>query len=554
MKIKNERVDYMNNKIKICAISLLFGENYEAEDDLVAGYTVANLRKHNYACDMLEIWDQQAEQDFEAIQSADYDIVFWAVPTTSNIPEIVAFSKRIKEKNPKAVNIVMGWDHHSAPIKSREILNSCWPIDIIIQGEGEETAVEIVKRLENHEDLNECKGILFRQENEIVETGERPVILELDELPFPVRETQLRHNYQAARISTARGCLGKCSFCPMSVRRTLPVWRGRSPENIIMEMKEVVEKYHIKHFMFVDPTFEDPGAKGKERIRKLAELIIKEDLDITFLINVRAENWQEEDEELIELLFKAGLESLTVGIESGSQKDLELFHKRASVKDVEQFLKLIKKNNIYPAYGFIMFHPFSTLEDLEENNRFLHKMGLAFMMGAYFIRLKAFPGTLLYEKIKEEGYQVVRDIEQYTLYDYKYQDERIERLALKMQEASDLIQQKPEANYYEVQKLTTFVSRLQRKIMKYQLSEAEEAFAMIEEAVNKTKSQLNDLNYAWFQNCINWIREDGSDQEFNHALNKQIEAVEQIIRRAKETQMIYGKKISKIFRKQGIKL
>lgn len=544
----------MKDKMKICVVSLLYGENYEAADNLVAGYTVANLRKHNYDCDMLEIWEQQAEQDFKRILLVNYDVVFWAIPTTSNIPEIINYSEKIKQKNKKATIILMGWDHHSAPIKPIEIMSSCMSVDIIIQGEGEETAVDIISRMENHADMSECKGIVLRQADEIVETEVRPLILHLDDLPFPVRDMQLRHNYQAVRISTARGCLGNCTFCPMSVKRMQPIWRGRSPKNIVMEIKEVVENSNIRTFMFVDPTFEDPGGKGKARIKKLAELIIKEDLGITFLINVRAENWKEEDKELLELLFRAGLESVTVGIESGSKKNLELFNKRASLEDVTNFVNMVKNNNIYIAYGFIMFHPFSTLEDLKENNEFLHDLGLSFMMGAYFIRLKAFPGTPLYEKIKEEGYQIIKKVGQYSLYDYKYRSIKVEKLANKMQEVNKLIQQNPGVHYYEIQKLTTFVSRLQRKIILNEIIDAQETFHIIEEAVNESKRMLNDLNYRWFQNCIDWIQHNGSEEEFEQILKTQFEQIEQIISNVKEVQMIYGKKLIKLLGKRGLRL
>lgn len=550
---ESKDMDNVCVNVKIGVISLLFGENYEAADDLVAGYTVANLRKHNLPCDMLEIWEKQQEQDFETVLSGNYDIIFWTIPTTSNIPEIISYSEKIKQKNPKAVTVLMGWDHHSAPIKSEQIMSTCKSIDIIIQGEGEETAVELAEKIKAQEALHTCKGIIFRDGEVVIETEPRAVLVDLDELPFPVRETQVRHNYKAARISTARGCLGNCTFCPMSVKRTTPVWRGRSPENIVLEIKDIIEKWNIRNFMFIDPTFEDPGEKGKARIRRLAELIIEEKLDITFLVNVRAENWKEKDEELLDLLFKAGLESVTVGIESGSKKNLELFNKRASLDDVSRFVTMIKKNNIYLAYGFIMFHPFSTLEDLEENNKFLHSLGLSYMMGAYFIRLKAFPGTPLYDKIVEAGYQVAQDVDKYTLYDYIFANTDVEKVSQKMQLVSKRMQEREGVNYYEIQKLTTFLSRIQRKIALYELDAAEEEYAVLENAVNNTKMKLNDLNYHWFQNCIDWVRRDGSDQEFDKMLNQQFDEIHEIIQEVKELQMLQGKKLMKVFRRNGVK-
>lgn len=542
----------MEKKIKIGVISLLFGENYEAADDLVAGSTVANLRKYNYQCDMLEVWNESEEEDVKRILEENYNVVFFAIPTTSNIPEIIQYSERIKELNKDCIIILMGWDHHSAPINAREVIGATDKIDIIIQGEGEETALDIVNHIKMKDSFENCKGIIWRKGTEIKENERRPLIENLDSLPFPVRDLRNRHHYKAIRISTARGCLGSCTFCPMSIK-SRPVWRGRTPENIVAELKEIVEKLHIHHFMFVDPTFEDPGVKGKERIRKLAELIIKENLNITFLINIRAESWKEDDEELLHLLFMAGLESATVGIESGNKKDLELFHKRASLDDVARLVRLTQKYNIYLAYGFIMFHPYSTLEGLEENNEFLYNQGLAFMMGAYLVRLKAFPGTPIYEKIKSDGYFEMHQADQYSLYDYSYENEDVKRLAGKMHLVAEELQKRDSANYYEIQKLTTFVSRIQRQILKHDIEDLQEVCETIKEAVDEAKKNLNQLNYIWFKDCLNWVKENKSDEEFTDRLNQQFDELEKEINKAKDVQMSVGRKIARAFRKKGLK-
>lgn len=543
----------MKKNLNICVVSLLYGENYEAADDLVSGYAVANLRKHNFPCEMLEICCSTVEEDFNYILAKQFDMVMWAIPTTSNIPEIVEYSSLIKKKRPETLILLMGWGHHSAPIKAKEIIQNLKCIDIIVKNEGEQTVVELADRISKGEDLKSCKGIFLRDGERVIETESRPLLEELDLLPFPARDINYRHNYQAVRISSARGCLGSCTFCPMSIKSS-PVWRGRSPENVVAEIKEIIKNLHIRNFMFVDPTFEDPGEKGKRRIAKIAELIIKENLNITFIINVRAEDWKEKDEDLLKMLFQAGLESITVGIESGSRKNLDLYNKRANLEDVARFVAMTKKYNIYLIYGFIMFNPYTTLEDLEENNEFLHKLGLSFLMGAYYIRLKAFPGTPLYERMREDGYVIPKETDQYTLYDYKYENSEVKKLAEKMQEVESLTDNNKDVNYYEIQKLTTFVSRIQRQIELHSIEEAKDLCEKLSESVCQLKQNLNELNYKWFQDAVNWVRESGSDAEFKDNLEKHLKSLKAEMDNTKMQQMLYGKKIIRILLKHKIRI
>lgn len=540
--------------MKIGVVSLHYGENYEAADDLVAGYIVAVLRKAGYTCNMCEIWSEYYVEDFKNILHDKYDLIFWTIPTTSNIPEIMNFCEKIKQEN-CAVNVLVGWDHHSAPIDAKEILHQCKAVDAIVIGEGEKTVINFTKTIENGEELGKCPGIMFESEGRIICTDKGPIVENLDELPFPARETILRHNYKVARISSARGCLGNCSFCPASIKKEIPIWRGRTPENIVQEIKEIITMYNIKCFMFIDPTFEDPGRKGKERIRTLAELIIREKLDITFLVNVRAENWSYEDEELLDLLFLAGLESVTVGIESGSEKCLKLFNKRASVSDVEQMVRIFNKKHVYLAYGFIMFHPFSDFYELRQNNRFLYDLKLSYMFGAYFVRLKAFPGTNIYKEIIEKGYSKRFDnAKGYTLYDYTYEDKRIERLATAIQTTRQLFEENENANYYSIQKIITFCSRLRRKILSNNVLSAMEELSAFENEIEEMKNAINETVYQWFEKCIVWAETEGDDDEFQKMNSLLLEDISAHMMIFNKLQIKHGKRIVSELHKYGIKI
>jgi len=535
--------------LKISVISLLYGENYEAADDLVAGYITAMLRKNGFVVDIIEIELGREDKILEQIINEEYKIIVFTIPTSSNIPEIVSFCQFIKEQNQDCKIVLAGWDHHSAPIDAEKVMNIDLAIDAIIRGEGEQTILELVQLYTKNSDLSICKGLTYRKGKNVYHNPDRLPLENLDELPFPARDINYKHNYDSIRISSARGCLGNCTFCPIPPAKIKGIkpWRGRSPENVIQELKELISKFGIKHFMFVDPTFEDPGNDGKDRIRKIAELIIKEKLDIYYLVNMRAENWSIYDRDLLRLLYNSGLESITVGFEAGSDERLTFFNKRSKISDYYRFIDLMAEFKFFLAYGFIMFHPYSLMADITANNNFLRDSKIAHMMGAYLIRLKALPNTAIYKKLLNDN--LITDPQNgiYTLYGYDYVEPKISRLADKMVQFEQLLIAKPECHFYNVQKFTTFAARIRRKIMKQTNPEKEDLIALenLEFGIENMKNNLSAKNYIWFSECIEWVDKNQSDSKFEQISNNHFNVLLAEYTKMSILQMKVGRKLVK---------
>lgn len=534
----------MENRVAV--VSLSYGEEYEAADDLVAGSATAVLRKHGYRVDMYEI-DQSGRREWDLVLEQAYKVLFLAIPTTSNVTKLMTLSMQMKAVQPDCFVAWIGWDHHSAPIDIDDVMQHCSSIDAIVRGEGEETIVELTQLVVHKESLSHCKGITYREYNLLVTNEDRELLSNLDELPFPARDNHRKHAYRSMRISTARGCLGNCSFCPTPATRTRGnvCWRGRSPENIVDEIQYLINTYHIYQYMFIDPTFEDPGTFGKKRIGEIAELLIRKNINITFLVNMRAENWTEEDKSLLELLFQAGLESVTVGIEAGNERGLKLFNKKAGIQDFYRFISLIDEFGIYPAYGFIMFHPYSTLQDLKDNNTLLHDLGISYMTGAYTTRLKAFPYTVIYKRMQRDNLLLSTDTDQYSLYNYRFENNRVKRLLSLMEQVKNREQKDKQTHYYNVQKYDTFVSRMDRTVrFKYNDCQSMRTYVTaLKKRGKQNKRQLCDYNYEWFSRCIDLVEGDGSDNDFNRLFEEHISRLLPVYNDLKSSQLIYGKKL-----------
>ncbi len=245
------------------------------------------------------------------------------------------------------------------------ILASNPAVDSVSVGECEETLIALAERLANGLDWYDIPGLAFRTSTGVGMADFRNPASDPDRIPFPRR--QLKPG-ETTSILASRGCYNHCSFCPVPVfYNNGPLWRGRSPENIVQEVTLLMNQ-GIRDFYFVDPNFIGPGRKGKARTMDLCRRLGP--LSITFGMETRPNDL---DAEILEALVSAGLQSLLLGVESGSATILSHLNKGASQNISEQAIGLCRSAGIEPEIGFLMFVPDSTLADLAHNLAFLRR-------------------------------------------------------------------------------------------------------------------------------------------------------------------------------------
>jgi anaerobic magnesium-protoporphyrin IX monomethyl ester cyclase len=250
----------------------------------------------------------------------------------------------------------------------KAILSETPEVDSIAVGECEHTLVELAGRLSKSRDWRDVPGLAYYASGKVSKAAPRIPERNPEVFVFPLRDQESR---DTASILASRGCYNHCSFCPIpSFYGEGPLWRGRSPENVLEEMAELRDQ-GWRDFYFVDPNFIGPGQKGRDRIRHLAKLIGP--LGITFGMETRPNDL---DAGILDCLGQAGLQSLLLGIESGSASVLGRLHKSASGNVSERAIALCRSAGIEPEVGFLMFVPDSTVEDLERNLDFLRRNNL----------------------------------------------------------------------------------------------------------------------------------------------------------------------------------
>jgi len=241
-------------------------------------------------------------------------------------------------------------------------------IDIVVQGEGEETFFELVQTLENDGTLSRVKGIWYKENGEIKKTDPRPFIDLNAQPPLSYHLVDLNRylirifDIDHIRYSSSRGCPFNCGFCYNLVfnRKT---WRGISAEKAIDDIINIRDKYGIRGIQFTDDLF----FADFERVKNILAGVVNKKLDINFTkLDIHGSELYKLDDDFLKFLEKAGCKALVIGVESGSQRILDLINKGINVSQIIDLNRRIKKFRIVPKYSFMMGFPTETKEDIKE--------------------------------------------------------------------------------------------------------------------------------------------------------------------------------------------
>lgn len=252
-----------------------------------------------------------------------------------------------------------------------EVLHRGTAIDSVIIGEPELTFSRLAREISRRAYAGEVHGLALRSAAGKVRCLRRNPVDDLDLLPFPVR-TEAMFRLPEVNLQGSRGCYGGCTFCCINpFYGQGPLWRGRSPENIVAEVEKIISEHGKKDFYFTDPNFFGPGQGGQKRALKLASLL--KPRSVRFGIEARVNDIHDET---IGALVEAGLRHILIGLESGKDESLRRLNKMTTVAQNERAVAILRRHGIEPNIGFIMFEPDSSLEDVRINYEFLQRNGL----------------------------------------------------------------------------------------------------------------------------------------------------------------------------------
>lgn len=354
-------------------------------------YIAAVLEKENHRVKIVDC-DIESEAD-KAIDIIVRDfkprlVGFYAMTWTYR--QAAAIAKKIKQTNTEIITMIGGPNVSCLPQYSLELGD----FDFGVYSEGEETVAELVKKLEgkNNLEYNQIKGLIFKKDGQTIINPPRPLIENLDTLPFPARHLLPIKKYfdvfsrkkHFATIIATRGCPFNCIFCDRQNRMGRK-WRVRTPENIVREIKETIDNYGIREFMFFDDNLIVDKQWGLELCQKLEPLkIIWECRNRVDLV----------DEEILKAMKRAGCYRIRFGFESGDNRILKVLKKGITVEQSLKTAELCKKIGI-EIYGYFMLGiPEETPETMEKTIDLALKIEPSF---AIFSKTILIPGSELFD-------------------------------------------------------------------------------------------------------------------------------------------------------------
>ena len=382
------------------------------------GYLVAYLRSYNITCRVrdFEVEPFIQEELLASIDQANTRIVGFSC-MTPHIKNGAFLARIVKSHFPKILTVVGGVHGSAIP---EQTLHEFPEFDVVAMGEGEQTLVELYGACSNNNSLRHVTGIAWRTEKGDIRINQRrPMIQNLDNIPFPNRTLVNIENYRKshvsrghsrktkriAEITCSRGCPYDCIFCASKVVHSRKV-RFRSPQNIIAEIDSLVTQYRIEHFSFLDDTF----TLRKDILGPVCRYMGQKNVSFDAYTRVN-----DIDEEKMDMMISGGCRKISFGIESGSPRILKLIKKGITVPQIENAFAVARKAGLHTIEATFMIgcHPDETLQDMALTRDLIFRLKPDIMVVNISI---PYPGTELNRILKERGILKVENWDEFVLF------------------------------------------------------------------------------------------------------------------------------------------
>lgn len=311
-------------------------------------YIASVLRENNFEVEVLDLANK--EDQLESVLKLLEADMYGVSATTPQYPFAKKIMKILNETNLN-VPVVIGGPHPSS------VPNKCLAdgFDHVVAGEGEQAMLNIASK--------------YRDKKQVKKIIRYPYIKDIDTIPRPARDLIDLKSYGynvneklATTIISSRGCPYECAFCSKDVwQRTV---RFHSPKYVVDELNEIINDFGFHHFLFLD----DSLALNKKRLVRICNLI--EPLNIKWRCYMRTNGVTKE---MLKKMKQAGCSEIGFGIESGSQKILDIANKKTNVDENLKVVKYCKEAGVIPNVFIMIGLPGETHKTVEETKNWMEK-------------------------------------------------------------------------------------------------------------------------------------------------------------------------------------
>jgi radical SAM superfamily enzyme YgiQ (UPF0313 family) len=361
-------------------------------------YLASYLREHsNHECGIVDavaenIGYGQLKHD---IRRFEPDVV-GITSFTFTFYDVLQTAKIVKEVDP-AIHVCLGGPH--TWLFPDETLSHP-EFDSLVIGDGEIAFKELLDRLERRASFGDIDwAVAYREGDQVVKTGKKRYITDLDDLPFPAFDLLDCNNYYStfgksatmATIVSSRGCPFRCTYCQVLDKK----YRTRSPENIVQEMLVYYDK-GIRDFYFFDDMFNITS----KRVIEISERILESRMggNIRWLFRGRVDVISDD---MLKIAKKAGCTQVLLGVEDYTDEGLRKIKKNITLQEAFDAVRMIKKHGIETSTNWIIGFPH------HRSRQDIYKLiDTAIQIGsdyAQFSILQLFPASEMFEECVRDG-------------------------------------------------------------------------------------------------------------------------------------------------------
>ena len=400
---------------------------WERQENLGLRHILSYLEGEGYRLRVIPYAPGSEDSVVRAVCEADARLVGFSIIFQYNLRDYGELMKALRKAGVQSHFTAGG---HYPSLRPENTLREIPELDTVVRFEGELTARELLERLDRPETWGEIQGLTFRRNGEVVVNPARPLIEDLDRLPWPARGEQLQsvRGIPTAPMLASRGCLFDCSFC--SIRQFYgqapgPLRRTRSPEDVAREMRYLFDARGVRLFLFQDDDFAAKTENQRDWLGRFLLALDRERLTgrIGWKISCRVDDIEPE---IMTRCRDRGLLTVYLGVESGNASGLETLNKHATVEQNLRAMRILKETGVDADMGFMLLDPGSTLESVRENVAFLRKVAELGGPPICFVKTLPLAGTAMEKQLAGEGRLTGDPLRP----DYRFLDPRLDHYAL----------------------------------------------------------------------------------------------------------------------------
>ncbi len=356
-------------------------------------------------------------EELQAHLSEETICVGVSVMTGSPIVAALEFSRLVKQQH-KAPVLWGGMHPSMLPLETIEHEL----VDMVIEGEGEESLLHLVQALRSSGDLDAVPGLYYKRDGKVRKSAVPMRTIDLDSQPLPSYDLVDAESYvpqklhylgdceRSIELKTDRGCPHRCAFC-YNLNHNKRRWRALSADVVLDRIETLVNRYDLQGVSFVSDNF----FVNKTRVADICQGILDRGLNIAWHADIRIDTFLRMDDALVDLVLKSGCSCLTFGVESGSDRMLKLINKDITVAQVKQAHERALAKGFMVNYHFLLGLPDETAGDVSATLKLMAHLARSPKVLLYGPCVYApYPGTPLFDRAVELGFEAPQTLEEWV--------------------------------------------------------------------------------------------------------------------------------------------